>query len=110
MKGKLLLGALLVSAALASQGFSMDLMDRMVVLSGGGCGPCAAAAACDPAVKPCAPEPACCQPACNPCCKKRCDLFKGLKDMFACRKCGKVKCCCPKPTACDPACGQPACC
>ena len=92
MKGKMVFGALLVSVALASQGFGLDLLDSMGGLSGGNCAPCAAPAACKPAVKCCAPEPACAKPACDTCCKRR-DLFAGLKDLFSCHRCGKVKCC-----------------
>jgi len=111
MKGKMVVGALLVSVMLASQGFGFDLRDRLSGLNCGGCGTCKACdapAPCGPAVKACAPEPACSQPACNPC-AKRCDLFKGLRDMFACRRCGKVNCACePAPKACEPACARPA--
>ena len=66
MKSKMVFGALLVSVALASQGFGFDLLDRAKGLNCGGCGACAACAApaCAPcAVKACAPEP-----ACGPCC------------------------------------------
>jgi len=106
MKAKMVLGALLVSVALASQGFSMDFGDRLAGLNCGGCGECKACAApapCKPAAKACAPAAVCGQPTCETCCK-RCDLIKGMKDLFACRNCGKVKCCCEKP------CAAPACC
>jgi hypothetical protein len=112
MKGKIVFGALLVSVALASQGFGFDLLDRARGLNCGGCGACAACAApaCAPcAPKACAPE-ACGKPACERCCR-RCDLFAGLKDLFACPRCGKVRCTCEaacKPCeqvkACAPAC------
>lgn len=111
MKGKMVLGALVLSVALCSQGFG-DLFGRISGLNGGGCAPCAAPAACEQP-KACAPEP--CGPACEPCCRpKRCDLFKGLRDLFACHRCGKVECACEpvkvceKP-ACAPACEKPAC-
>lgn len=112
MKGKIVFGALLVSVALASQGFGFDLLDRARGLNCGGCGACTACAApaCGPsAPKACAPE-GCGKVACDPC-RRRCDLFAGLKDLFACNRCGKVKCgcepaCkpCDKVKACDVAC------
>ena len=92
MKGKFVFGALLVSVALASQGFAVELFGRAAGLNCGGCGACEACAApacCKPAAaKCCAPEPACGKIACERC--KRCDLFQGLRDIFACRKCGKA--------------------
>lgn len=108
MKGKLFLGALLMSAVLASQGFGAGLL-------GQNCGGCGACGACDPA----ACEPAACAPDCSqPCCRPVCDLFSGLKGLFACNPCGQacgqpaccepVEVCAPEPQVCEPACG-PAC-
>ncbi len=93
----------MLSVVLASQGFSMDLMGRLAGLNGGACAPCQASAPCQP-VKACAPEPSC--DTCNPC-EARCDLFRGLRDLFACNRCGRVNCCCVK--ACEPACAPAAC-
>jgi len=95
MKCKMVFGALLLSVALCSQGLAMELLDGMVGMNAGGCGPCGAPAPCGPAVKCCAPEP-----SCGPC-ARRCDLFSGLKDLFACTRCEK-KCavaCCEAPKA-----------
>lgn len=141
MKSKAVFGALLVSVALCSQGFGLELLDRMLGLKGCGCNPCAPAcceeaqacepacceqAACEPACcEKAACEPACCEEACEPCCRKRCDLFKGLRDLAdrsrcrrACRQACREKCCepacceeacCPEPACCEEACA-PACC
>jgi len=130
MKGKTVIGALLVSVALCGQGFGFELLDRILGLNCGGCGDCngccAKVACCDP-VKCCAPEPACCEKACcdpvcgkkpcccEPCCCEPCctpvrDLFCGVKGLFECKKCCKVNCCC-EPKCCDPVCcKKPACC
>jgi len=95
MKSKLFLGALVISAMLCGRGFAADMFGRMVSLDEG----CAA----------------CAQPACEPCARApRCDLFAGLKDLFACRRCAPAcevacepaKCAVPEP-ACEPACGNP---
>lgn len=106
MKSKMVFGALLLSVALCSQGFG-DLFGRISGLRDGGCAPCAAPAPCEQP-KACAPEP--CGPACEPCGRpKRCDLFKGLRDLFACHRCGKVECACEPVKVCEkPACA-PAC-
>ena len=138
MKGKTLLGALLVSVALSSQAFGFELLDRMLGLNRGcgACDPCGEAACCEPATNCCAPEPACCEeparceePACceepascepscaKPCCKRSCcDLFAGLKGLFDCgRGCKKSCCeepqCCEEPECCapEPECCEPAC-
>jgi hypothetical protein len=109
MKGKIVFGALVLSVALCSQGFG-DLFGRISGLNCGGCGTCGVctAPACCEQPKACAPEP--CAPACDPCCRpKRCDLFRGLRDLFACHRCGKVDCCCEPVKACAPACEKPAC-
>ena len=115
MRSKTIFGALLVSVALCSQGFSFELLDRMLGLNGGGCGecnPCAKVAPCEPCAKTCAPA-ACCEKAtCNPCCKKYHatpvrDLFDNVKDMFEAKgcQCEPVPCCeakgcCPEPACC----------
>ena len=44
MRSKTIFGALLVSAALCSQGFGSELLDRMLGLNNGGCGGCNACA------------------------------------------------------------------
>ncbi|MGQ9505406.1 MAG: hypothetical protein ACUVQR_10910 [Thermogutta sp.] len=97
MKTKLFLGALMISAMLCGRGFGADMFGRMVSLDEG----CAACA-----------QPA---PACEPCAQvKRCDLFAGLKDLLACRRCApaceeaceSAKCAVPEP-ACEPACANP---
>ena len=111
MKGKVIFGALLVSVALCSQAFAGEILDRVLGLNGGGCGPSGTAACCDP-VKAC--EPACektaCEPnCCKPCCQPVRELFGNLKDLVACKRCGKVRCCCPKPVCAAP-CGDPTCC
>ncbi len=129
MKGKLFVGALLVSLAVGNQGFGFELMGRMLGLNSGGC---CEPACCEPACEQPACEPAC-EPACgDPCCKPRCDLFAGLKGLLgrksccdpcagvaACEEvqaccpepaaCEEVQACCPEPAACDPACGDPCC-
>src|SRR4030067_939290 len=99
MKGKTIFGALLVSVALCGQGFGFELLDRMLGLNTGGCGQptcCQPAGQCCEQPACCAParcEPACCDPACSTCCAPKCDLFAGLKGLFACGGC------------CQPACG-----
>jgi hypothetical protein len=117
MKGKVVFGALLVSVALCGQGFGFELLDNLLGLNRGGCGPCQPAA-CEPAA---ACDPACvapeaCTPACaDPCRKRDCcirpvrDLFDGLECLARRRLCGKPNCC-PKAGACDPAaaCCEPA--
>lgn len=106
MKGKILFGALVLSVALCSQGFG-DLFGRMSGLKDGGCAPCAAPAPCEQP-KAGAPEP--CGPACEPSYRpKRCDLFKGLRDLFACRQCGKVDCACEPVKVCEKPAPAPAC-
>ena len=96
MKGKTIFGALLVSVALCSQGFGLELLNNLLGLNSGGCGTCAKVAACDPAcAKVAACDPACAKvAACDPACEKatcskckKCratpvrDLFAGLKDL-----------------------------
>ncbi len=116
MKAKLAVGALLVSMALVSQGFGVELLPGLRGLKGGPC--------CDPCgepVKCCVPEPKACEPACNdpccdPCCKPKHELLGGLKDLFkkkcccdpCAAACEPVKCAVPEPKACDPC--EPACC
>lgn len=105
MKTKLLLGALMVSAMLCGRSQGADLIGRMVSLDEG-CAACAQPA-CEPA-----------QPACDVCApRQRCDLFAGLKDLFAARRvvsacdtpaCEPAKCVTPEP-ACEPACAAPTC-
>ena len=136
MKSKTIFGALLLSVALCSQGFGLELLDRMLGLKNcGGCGECnacAKAACCEP-VKACCPEPCCpvkaCEPACEPSLrtslrKEICratpvrDLFAGIKDLFECDRCGRAggcgcepaKACCPvKACAPEPCCPVKAC-
>lgn len=113
MKGKLFVGALLLSLAVGAQGFGFELMGRLVGLKGGQC--------CEPACcEPACEQPDCCEPACADVgCKPRCDLFAGLKGLLGrkscCDPCAEVACCeeakscCPEPAACDPATCEPAC-
>jgi hypothetical protein len=131
MKGKSIFGALLVSVALCGQGFGFELLDNLLGLNRGGCGPCqpaacepAAVAACDPACAACEPVAvAACEPACNacdPCGKPNCcrprirpvrDLFDGLEDLARCRlagDCSKCKLLGPCKPACATACCEPA--
>jgi hypothetical protein len=88
---------------------------------------CCEKACCQPK---CCCEPKCCKPACEPaccekeccetCCKSHCDLFAGLKGLFACKKgccepcgnacCEDTKCCAPEPKCCEKQCCEPACC
>jgi len=121
MKGKLFLGALLVSAVLCSQGLSATILGTVLGQNCGGCGGCNACA------EPACCEPESCEPACSaPSCGRRCDLFAGLRGLFACQQCngggcntccGEVECCdpevaycAPEPECCEaPACGPPAC-
>ena len=132
MKGKTVIGALLVSVALCSQGFGFELLDRMLGLKCGDCGDCNACAKVAPceAAKACAPDPACgaCDKACDNACGQKCkpcitpvrDLFAGMKGLFECKRCSKpncgcepaacteVKACVPDPAVCEKAC-EPAC-
>ena len=88
MKSKTIFGALLVSAALCSQGFGFELLNGLLGLKDGGCGegkacakvaPCEACKAC-PA--PCA-KVACCEKACPKACEAACEP--------ACGKAGRCK-------------------
>ena len=102
MKGRMVFGALLLSAALTSQGFGFELLGNLLGLNCGcgGCNACQACApaSCEPAPETCAPEPACSDP-----CARRCDLFSGLKGLFACNRCCDSGCNdCAEP-ACEPA-------
>ena len=120
MRSKTIFGALLVSVALCSQGFSFELLDRMLGLNGGGCcecNACAKVAPCQPvSVKPCAPvcsEKQCLPvvPASGKC--KVCrptpvrDLFANVKDLFEAKACQSEPACCEAPKGCAP---EPACC
>ncbi|MEN6405238.1 MAG: hypothetical protein ABFC77_02080 [Thermoguttaceae bacterium] len=132
MRSKTIFGALLVSVALCSQGFGLELLDRMLGLNCGGCGECKACAkvaCCEKACpKACVPacEKACpkaCVPACEKACPKACekvicgepkckkyhatpvrDLFDNIKDMFEAKAsiCEAPKAC--EPTSCAKAC------
>ena len=103
MKREMVFGALVLSVALCSQGFAETLL--------GGCG-CAHVPRLPHVHRAQKPAPPC-APACGECgtCCPRCDLFRGLKDLFACHRCGRVNCCCEKtcgvcaaPKPCAPAC------
>ena len=145
MKRMLFLGALVLGVTVCSQSFGFELLDRM--LGHHGCTSCcepgcdAGNGCCEPAcgagngcAEPacgagngCA-EPACdagagcCEPSCGAArCRKKHDLFGGLKGLFACKKRhhGCTSCCEPGCDAgngcCEPACGagngcaEPAC-
>ena len=130
MKGRMVVGTLMLSVALVSQGFGFELLNGLMGVNRGcsTCGePACASNACEPACPaPCAKacEPAC-EPACNTCCAPRCDLFAGLKGLFACKSCGcepaamrlrAREACCPEPAcaapcakACEPACSGSLC-
>ncbi|MBN1589778.1 MAG: hypothetical protein JW888_09705 [Pirellulales bacterium] len=148
MKGRIVFGALLVSVALASQGFGFELLNDLLGMNRGcSTNACAEPACCEQACQPecceqpCKPmrhcakpkccEPKCCEPkcceknccepaCCDPCCKPRCDLFAGLKGLFACKKCccepcgtaccEDTKCCAPEPKCCEESCCEPNCC
>ena len=143
MKRMLFLGALVLGVTVCSQSFGFELLDKM--LGHRGCTSCcepgcdAGNGCCEPgcgAGNGCAAEPACgagngcCEPACDAgagCCEPSCgaarcrkkhDLFGGLKGLFSCKKrCNS--CCEPACDAgngcCEPACGagngccEPAC-
>jgi hypothetical protein len=108
MKGTMVFGALVLSVALASQGFGQNTPGPA---GASGCGCCAAPAVCEKvAVKAC--DPCGCGMAACQSCARRCDLFAGLKDLFACPRCGKVRCSCePACKACEApkACAEVAC-
>jgi hypothetical protein len=122
MKLKMVFGALLVGAAMCSQGFGFELLNRMLGYRGhhSCCEPsCCEPAACEPACcEPAACEPACCpQDCCHQGCGHGCDLFAGLKRLFGhgCRSCCEPACCEPACAApahhaacCEPACCEPA--
>ncbi len=114
MKGKVVFGALLVSVALSGQVFGFELLDNLLGLNRGGCGPCqpaacepAAIAACEPAyVVPAAAacdvgcvKPQCCPPRIRP---VR-DLFDGLECLARRHLCPPKAGCCPQVAACEPA-------
>jgi hypothetical protein len=107
MKGKMVVGALVLSVALASQAFANELFGSLAKL-GGDCKACAPAA-CAPAPKCCAPEPKACGGACEGC-RQRGDLFRGLKDLFSCDRCGRVNCRCEKACEAPKACAAPKAC
>ncbi len=119
MKGKVIFGALLVSVALSGQVFGFELLDNLLGLNRGGCGPCQPAA-CEPAaVAACEPAcvaPAACQPGCAKpnCCEPRIRPVRDLFDGLECLAKRRLGCCessrCPKKGACGPAamaCAQP---
>lgn len=117
MKAKLAVGALVVSLALLSQAWAVELLPGLRGLKGGPC-----CEACGAPVKCAVPEPKACAPAgetaCEVCCKPRHDLLVGLKHLLQKKRCAPceaaapvcepVKCVVPEPKACEPA--EPACC
>ena len=92
MKGRIVFGALLVSVALAGQGFGFELLNDLLGLNRGCSNAC-----CEPQ---CCEQPACCEKACQPACQPEC-----------CEPCCKPKCCkpllCCKPRCCKPSPAQP---
>ena len=113
MKRNMLLGSVVMAAALCQQGFGFELLDR--VLGVGCCDPCGKTCnTCDPCGdNGCAP--ACCDPCgdngCREtaCCKKR---SGGLLDgLLARKRCCKPACCAKAGDqgCCEPACCEPAC-
>jgi hypothetical protein len=138
MKCKMIFGALLVSVVLCNQGFSFELLDRILGLNGGDCGDCKACAkvaCCEKPAKCCAApavcekaKPACCEKAKPACCEKpvvcgtpKChkqhctpirDLFDDIADLFESKGyiCDEPKtCAAPKACCSEPACCKPAC-
>jgi len=111
MKRMLFLGALVLSATVCSQSYGFELLDRM--LGHHGCTDSCCEPACDAGAACCEPAcdagAACCEPACDAgassCCEPRCrkkhELFGGLKGLFA--KCKK------RHTGCADSCCEPAC-
>jgi len=93
MKRMLFLGALVLSATVCSQSYGFELLDRM--LGHHGCTDSCCEPACDAGAACCEPAcdagAACCEPACDAgassCCEPRCrkkhELFGGLKGLFA---------------------------
>jgi hypothetical protein len=122
MKWNMVLGALVISVGMCAQGYSFELLERMLGVNNDcGCAPacgceadpgcgCEAAPACGCQTDPgcgCEAEPSCCcEPAgCpQPCCKKK--HCGGLLDgLFKRHRCHKKSCC-------EPACGceaEPSC-
>ena len=110
MKLNMIVGALVVSMSLVSQSFGLELLDRMLGVSGGACceTPCCEPepACCAPvAAKCCQPEPTCCDVA--PCCKKRAGLLDHLFARHCCKPACEPVCCEPEPVCCQP---EPTCC
>ena len=128
MKSRIVFGALIMSVALCGQGFGFELLDNLLGQKNCGSRGCCEPACCEQACQPnccektsCAPqacEPQCCEADCGTSCKKSCDLFGGLRGLFACKSscnsccepeaCGVVTCA-PEPKCCETACA-PKCC
>ncbi|MFM9024602.1 MAG: hypothetical protein ACKON7_04575, partial [Planctomycetaceae bacterium] len=128
MKRMMFLGALVLGVTFCSQSFGFELLDRMLSHKGC-CGSCcepgcdAGAGCVDPGcgagngcVDPaCDAGAGCCEPACDAgagCCgvrkcRKKCNLFGGLKGLFhGCKKYGCCEPACDAGAGCvDPGCG-----
>lgn len=122
MNGKMLLGALIISAGLCSQGFAGHLMGRMMH-SHNGCGAsccetnCCEPSCCDSGCGDCCdPCGSCCEPVWQPkCCRRGADLFRNLFSHHGCcdSGCGcESSCCdsgcgsCCESSCCDSGCGS----
>src|SRR5687767_5521647 len=111
MNAKILLGALVISAGLCSQGFSGHLLGRMMH-SHNGCGAsccetsCCESSCCDSYSDCCDPCGSCCEPCWQPkCCHRGADLFRGLFSHHGCcDSCGCDSCC--ESSCCDHGCGS----
>ena len=92
MKWNMVVGALFISVGLCGQGFSAELLDRMLGLNGCGCTSCCAPKCCEKTC--CATEPSCSAPAgCT-----------AAADPSCCAKAADPSCC----AAAAPSCGHAA--
>src|SRR5687767_13633618 len=113
MKWNMMFGALVLSAALTSQSFGFDLLDRMLGMkhSGHGCSSCCEpSCGCESSHEPsCGCESSCCESSCcTPCqqyCCKTPDIFAGLFGGCGCGSHGCGDSCCEASCGCEPSCG-----
>ncbi len=102
MKGRMIVGALVLSVALSSQGFGFELLGNLLRLEDNkGCTPCGEVIAHCP--DPCTPVEDCGW-VCDPCARKPLDLFAGLRGLFACHRCPTAVCAdpCTPAAVCTP--------
>lgn len=118
MKWNSVLGSMVLALGLCAQGYSFDLLDRMLGANGHGyqtscctaAPACAAPACAAPAAPACGAEPTCAmEPSCgvvdSGCCQKRHHCGLNLRGMF-----GHHRCCKPVANCCEPVCAAaPAC-